>query len=227
MITHRPADTRGHLNPGWIESRRTFSNNSYWNPKYMNWGHLEVINDDILQPGHSVPKHEHKNMEILGYVVQGPCHHWDNLGNDLPAESGTVQRMSSGRSIWHTESNHSDHPIRYLQLWIEPANHGQGTPAEYTQQHFSREQKLNNFCLIASPTGPIVIKQDARVWAGVFTEDYKFTLNYLRQYYVYLVSGSATVSGTPAMEGDGFSIDGESEVKLTDCTESEIILFEV
>ena len=224
-MKHRPANTRGYLNPGWIESRRTFSNNSYWNPQYMNWGVLEVINDDILQPGHTVPKHEHKNMEILGYVVDGPCHHWDNLGNDCLAESGTVQRMSSGSGIWHTEGNCSDRPIRYLQLWIRPST--QGTPAEYTQQHFSREQKLNTFCLIAGPTGPIVIKQQAQVWAGIFTEDYTQALKPQRKYYLYLVLGSATVNDLDISEGDGIAIENVRSLSITQANQAELILFEV
>lgn len=191
----------------------------------MNWGVLEVINDDILQHGHAVPKHEHKNMEILGYVVQGPCHHWDNLGNDCAAESGTVQRMSSGSSIWHTEGNRTGQPIRYLQLWIRPSV--TNTPAEYTQQHFSREQKLNNFCLIASNVGPIVIKQQAQVSAGIFTENYTQQLNPQRRYYLYLVLGTATVNGTVIIEGDGIAIENLAALSITNPNEAELILFEV
>ena len=81
--------------------------------------------------------------------------------------------------------------------------------------------------MIASPAGPISIKQDARVWAGVFTEDYVFKLNFQRKYYVYLVLGSATVNSTLASEGDGFSFQEESQLVLTNCTEAEILLFEV
>jgi hypothetical protein len=191
----------------------------------MNWGVLEVINDDVLQPGHAVPKHEHKNMEILGYVVDGPCHHWDNLGNDCAAESGTVQRMSSGSSIWHTEGNRSDQPIRYLQLWIRPSV--SGTPAEYAQQHFSREQKSNTFCLIASSTGPIVIKQQAQVSAGIFTENYTQTLNPQRKYYLYLVLGTATINDIDITEGDGIAIENVCVLSITQANDAELILFEV
>ena len=221
----RPADTRGVMTKSWITSLRTFSNNDYWNPKYMNWGVLEVINDDILQPGHAVSKHEHKNMEILGYVVQGPCHHRDSRGNDCVAESGSVQRMSSGSSIWHTEGNQTSQPIRYLQLWIRPSV--LGTPAEYTQQHFSREQKLNTFCLIASSTGPIVIKQQAQVWAGIFTENYTQPLNPQRKYYLYLVLGTASINDLEINEGDGIAIENVCALSITNPNQAELILFEV
>ena len=77
----RPANTRGEMKKSWITSLRTFSNNDYWDPRYMNWNCVKVINDDTQQPGGMVPNHEHKNYDILGYVVEGELEHTDSLGN--------------------------------------------------------------------------------------------------------------------------------------------------
>ena len=221
----RPANTRGYLNAGWIESRRTFSNNSYWDPRYINFSDLEVINDDILQPGHAVPKHEHRNMDILGYVVTGPCTHWDSLGNETVCESGTVQCMSSGKSIWHTEGNNSDHPIRYLQLWIKPKL--LNTRPEYTSKIFTRIDKLDNFCLIASPNGPIEILQDTRGYAGIFTRPHIYILDQQRKYYLYTVSGRAVVNNVEISEGDGISFEEDSSIEIDRPEEFEILLFDL
>jgi redox-sensitive bicupin YhaK (pirin superfamily) len=116
----RPANTRGKMKRSWIESLRTFSNNDYWNPKYMNWNCVKVINDDTQQPGGMVPNHEHKNYDILGYVVEGELEHTDNLGNVVRAQAGQIQHMWCGKSIWHTERCVGDTPARYLQIWITP-----------------------------------------------------------------------------------------------------------
>ena len=35
----------------------------------MNWGNVRVINDDVQQLGNMVPNHEHRNYDILGYMV--------------------------------------------------------------------------------------------------------------------------------------------------------------
>lgn len=224
MILHRPSNTRGHLKNHWIESRRTFSNNSYCNPKYMNWGDLLVINDDIVQPGNFVPWHEHKNTEILGYIVQGPCYHKDSLGNFGEADTNWVQRMSSGKGIEHTEGNNSDHPIRYLQLWISPSI--ENTKAEYTKQYFSPEQRKNNFCPIAGPKGPIIIRQDAYVSTGIFTENYEYILSQSRIYYVYAINGNVTINGQEIHPGDGLSIKHESDLIITNAN-CELLLFDL
>ena len=120
MIIHRLANTRGNPRASWISSFRTFSFPGYYDENYMNFSDLQTINDDRVEPNGHVPEHEHKNMEIFGYVVEGVCRHTDSHGNVLDIPTGAVQRMSTGIGIKHTEGNASDKQNRYLQLWIRP-----------------------------------------------------------------------------------------------------------
>ena len=162
MIILRPASSRGNPRASWINSYRTFSFPSYYDARYMNFSHLQTINDDRVQPGGHVPIHEHKNMEIFGYVVEGVCRHTDSKGNILDIPAGAVQRMSTGSGIKHTEGNASDKPNRYLQLWVRP--NVLNTEPSHDWHQFSREDKLNKFCDI---TEKLPIKQNARLLAGI------------------------------------------------------------
>jgi quercetin 2,3-dioxygenase len=222
MIIHRSHKTRGNPRADWINSYRTFSFPGYFDPRYKNFSHLQTINDDRVQPGGHVPIHEHKNIEIFGYVVEGVCRHTDSHGNSLDIPAGAVQRMSTGSGIWHTEGNASDTPNRYLQLWIQPNVFGTEPIHEWHQ--FTREDKLNQFCDI---TQKLPIKQDARLLSGIFTQDFRFEINRDRKYYAYIVLGSATVNGIQVVEGDGLSLVKESLIEITDPIESEIILFDL
>lgn len=156
----------------------------------MNWGSLKVINDDILQPGHTVPKHEHKNFDILGYLIEGKLEHWDTLGNLHTAEPGQIQHMWCGSSIWHTEKCISPTPARYLQIWIVPE-----------QKYFNTEPYYE---IINKPLdyGPIStnLHQDIRITAGNIsgTNSLNTTNGYL-----YIVSGSVTGNDFVLSEGDG------------------------
>jgi len=222
MIIHRPAHTRGNPRASWINSYRTFSFPSYYDPRYMNFSHLQTINDDRVQPGGHVPIHEHKNMEIFGYVVEGVCRHTDSHGNILDIPAGAVQRMSTGSGIKHTEGNASDTPNRYLQLWVKPNVFDTEPKHEWYQ--FTREDKLNTFCNI---TEKLPIKQDARLLAGIFTQDYTFNLDNNRNYYLYTISGTSTINGIDIIEGDGLSFTNEDSININVKTESEIILFDL
>ena len=222
MITHRPADTRGNPRADFIDSRRTFTFPSYYDARYMNYSDLETINDDRVQYAWQVPWHEHQNMEILGYVVEGSSHHVDSLGNDVEVPAGAVQRMSAGSGISHTEGNTANTPNRYLQLWIRPNK--TDTEPRHNWHQFSREDKLNQFCNI---TAHLPIHQDARLLAGIFTESFKFDLDQTRHYYLYMVTGTAQINGQSVTEGDGMSFEQESEIAITDPKEAEIILFDL
>jgi len=222
MITKRPYNTRGNPKTDWINSYRTFSFPSYFDPNYKNFGDLQTINDDRVQPGGHVPIHEHKNMEIFGYVVEGVCRHTDSHGKVLDIPAGAVQRMSAGRGIKHTEGNASDAPNRYLQLWIKPNVFDTKPIHEWHQ--FTREDKLNKFCDI---TKKLPIKQDAKLLSGIFIEDFTFELKNTRRYYLYVVSGETNVNNYSLVEGDGLSFISEDKIEIQSITESEIILFDL
>ena len=222
MIIHRPAHTRGNPRASWINSYRTFSFPSYYDARYMNFSHLQTINDDRVQSGGHVPIHEHRNMEIFGYVVEGVCRHTDSHGKVLDIPAGAVQRMSTGSGIKHTEGNASDSPNRYLQLWIRPKVLDTDPIHEWYQ--FTREDKLNQFCDI---TAKLPIKQDARLLAGIFTQDFTFSLDYNRNYYLYVISGTSTTNDIPLIEGDGLSFTNEHTINITATNETEIILFDL
>jgi quercetin 2,3-dioxygenase len=188
----------------------------------MNYSHLQTINDDRVQYAWQVPWHEHRNMEIFGYVVSGSSHHVDSLGNDVEVPAGAVQRMSCGTGISHTEGNTANTPNRYLQLWIRP-NELDTEPAHAWYQ-FSREDKLNQFCDI---TARLPIRQDARLLAGIFTADFSFEIKSSRHYYLYVITGTANVNGHAVIEGDGLSFESESAITIHDPADSEIILFDL
>ena len=222
MITLRPAATRGNPRAPFINSYRTFTFPSYFDPRYMNYSDLETINDDRVQYAWQVLWHEHKNMEIFGYVVEGSSHHVDSLGHDVEVTAGAVQRMSAGAGIWHTEGNTADTPNRYLQLWIRP--NILDTEPTHDWYQFTREDKLNRFCDI---TERLPIKQDAKLLAGIFTKNYLRIIDNNRHYYLYVVSGTAIINNHPVIEGDGLSFEKESEIEILNPQESEIILFDL
>jgi redox-sensitive bicupin YhaK (pirin superfamily) len=206
----RPANTRGHLQAGWIESRRTFSNNSYWDPKYLNWGNLRVINDDVQLPGNMVPNHEHRNFDILGYMVEGELEHKDSLGNTVRAQPGQIQHMWCGSSIWHTEASVGAIPARYLQIWITPKQELQNTEPYY--EIIAKDPNIY---------GPILVDlhQDLTIHAGWLKG--RTTLN-TSNAYLYVVEGSITGSNFTLNEGDGAELDAD----ITADFNAHILLFQ-
>jgi redox-sensitive bicupin YhaK (pirin superfamily) len=158
-----------------------------------------TINDDCTKPGFETSYHEHKNLDILSYVVRGKVRHHDNLGNDLVADAGQVQWMSCGSGIWHTEANPGPEDNRYLQIWIMSNRWLQPWEPKYTLVDQSPE-----FGLL-----PIELHNTRlAVRAGVLQGTYAPTgTSYLLQ-----LEGSCTCAGYTLSEGDSLEITGPCEI---------------
>lgn len=181
-------------------SRRSFDFEGYQSGVYLNWGPIVTINDDCTQPGFITSYHEHKNLDILSYVVQGQVKHHDNLGNDVIAEAGQVQHMSCGSGIWHTESNPGPGDNRYLQIWIVSNQITLGWEPKYTLVDRSPE-----FGLL-----PLQLKNTRLdIHAGILTGTYSPTgASYLLQ-----LEGVSECAGYTLNEGDSLEITGPCNIE--------------
>lgn len=92
----RPAAERGHTQTKWLDSYHTFSFGNYYDPQFMGFSDLRVINDDIVEPAQGFDMHPHNNMEIISVVLSGELEHKDSLGNGSVIRAGEIQKMTAG-----------------------------------------------------------------------------------------------------------------------------------
>ena len=181
------------------ESRRSFDFEGYQSGVYLNWGPVVTINDDVTQPGFITSHHEHKNLDILSYVVRGTVKHHDNLGNNLVAHAGQVQHMSCGTGIWHTEANPGSDANRYLQIWIVSNRWNQPWTPKYTLVDRDPE-----FGLL-----PIELHNTRlAVRSGILQGTYTPT----GSSYLLQLEGTSVCAGYTLAEGDSLEITGPCDV---------------
>ena len=130
----RPAHERFHSQLDWLDSWHSFSFSNHWDPAWVGFGPIRVINDDTIAAGRGFGMHPHQDMEIVTVMVEGELTHTDSMGHSEVLRAGEVQRMSAGTGIIHSEMNHSNQPCRLLQIWIEPQQ--AGIPPAYDQRSF-------------------------------------------------------------------------------------------
>lgn len=231
MMRIRRGLERGHANHGWLESYHSFSFADYYDPEYMGFGDLRVINEDRVQGGEGFPMHGHRDMEIITCVLDGALAHRDSMGNSSIIRAGEVQRMSAGTGVRHSEYNASpDREVHFLQIWLYPAR--AGIEPGYEQKAFDDAEKRNRLRLLVSPDGregSLSMNQNAFLYGTILdppcSVTYEFTAG--RKGYVHVARGTVRVNGESLSAGDAVALSAAPAVSIQADTEAEILLFDL
>jgi hypothetical protein len=231
MLTIRKSAHRGHADHGWLKSQHSFSFADYFDPAWMGWGNLRVINEDYIAPGMGFGAHGHRDMEIVTYVISGSLAHQDSMGNGTAIPPGDVQRMSAGRGVRHSEFNHAaDAQTHLLQIWITP--HTAGVEPGYEQKTFAPDEKQGRLRLVASSDGAegsVRMHADARIYATLLNGGQSASLALApgRKAWVQLVRGQLSVNGEALLAGDAAALNNEALLTLSDAQDAEALVFDL
>jgi redox-sensitive bicupin YhaK (pirin superfamily) len=231
MLAIRKSNERGHLNHGWLDTYHTFSFDQYYDPRFMGFRSLRVINEDVVSAGHGFPTHAHRDMEIITYILEGALGHEDSMGNGSVIRPGDVQRMTAGTGVRHSEKNPSiSEPVHLLQIWILP--NANGLVPGYEQKAFSEDERRGTLRLIASSDGregSVTVHQDVKVYASILEpgQEVVHELDPTRYAWIQTARGAVTVNSESLEQGDGASISGASTLRVVGQKPAEVLLFDL
>jgi hypothetical protein len=229
MISVRKSEERGTANHGWLTTHHTFSFSSYFDPKFMGFRTLRVINEDIVSAKKGFDTHPHSDMEILTYILDGSLEHKDTMGTHSQIRKGDFQLMTAGTGIEHSEFNPSkDKSVHLLQIWIQPEK--KGLKPEYQQKSFADHE--SGLLLVVSSDGregSLKIHQNARIYLGRFQsgEAADWSLETGRHAWIQMIHGQVDINGVALTAGDGASITGEKGIRFASNESSEFLLFDL
>lgn len=228
MIVHKPFETLGGADHGWLKARHHFSFAGYHDPRNMNWGSLRVWNDDEIAANSGFPPHPHADMEIITYVRDGAITHQDSLGNKGRTEAGDVQVMSAGSGIRHAEYNLEAETTRIFQIWIQPNRTG-GAPS-WGAKPFPKGDRSGKFVTLASgfenDNDALPIRTNARVLGATLKagESVEYALDRSRHAYLVPAAGRVEVNGLTLETRDGAAITDEMSIRVTALEDAELVL---
>lgn len=228
MITIRQANERGHIQHGWLNTYHTFSFGEYYDPEHMHFRSLRVINEDFVKANSGFPFHDHRDMEILTYIISGELQHKDSLNNTSVIKRGEMQLMRAGTGITHSEFNPSiDSDVHLLQIWIMPNT--KDLKPLYQQKEFHQSDNINKLILVASPNGQdnsFTIAQDAKIYTGIIKNtQIDYIIHKSRNIWIQVVEGSLLINNHTVVGGDGVAITNESDITING--NGEFILFDL
>ncbi len=230
MMTLRKANDRGHASHGWLDSYHTFSFADYYDPAWMSFRTLRVINDDLVLPRAGFGEHPHRDMEIITYILSGSLQHKDSMGNGRIIKPGEFQYMSAGSGVLHSEFNpSSEEAVRLLQIWIKPDE--KGVKPNYAEKKMT-SAATGKLHLITSKTGrdgSIAIHQDADLLLAKLDagQTVKHVLKKDRHAWVHVAEGEITLNGQTLVTGDAVGVSEEAALHLAATKPSQVLVFDL
>ncbi|MBV8862898.1 MAG: pirin family protein [Mycobacterium sp.] len=231
----RRAADRAVTKTAWLNSRHSFSFGDHYDPDNTHHGVLLVNNDDIVEPGSGFDTHQHRDMEIVTWVLDGSLAHRDSAGNSGLVYPGLAQRMSAGTGIFHSEKNDSTtQPARFVQMWVQPDE--SGIAPSYQQHEIGDDLLEGRLVTIASgmpghDAGITIHNRSAGLHGARLRSGDRIELPAAPYLHLFVARGRVDLhcpsSETKLTEGDAARFIGSSGTRVVACEPSEILVWEM
>ncbi|NLF91220.1 MAG: pirin family protein [Corynebacterium marinum] len=205
-----------------ILSRQSFPATGNFDLEANAFGLLMVHNDDVVAPGEGFDMHQHDNVEILTWVVDGSLRHRDS-GSTGSTElgAGCAQHISAGAGVRHSEVNAAGYTsrssVRVVQSWL-PADNRDTTPF-HASHDYHGALAGGGLVQIAGPGSPLPLgTAGAALYAA--RPDPEVVVPAGAFVHLYVIRGHIAVAGENLGEGDTLratdagelTVDGEGEI---------------
>lgn len=159
-------------------------------------------------------------MEIITYIVDGKLTHQDSMGTSESLGRGSIQFMTAGTGVAHSEMNNGDKPLLFIQTWIKPLtrgltpNYGSFDPNKdcegTTEERKNKLQHLVSNVKDKSSSTPVEVNQDVDAFATELELGKSVTLDLPegRQAYLLCIEGGVKVNGNQLHKNDSCEITG-------------------
>ncbi|MCQ4121762.1 pirin family protein [Rhodococcus tibetensis] len=235
------AGERRHLRYGWLDSRHSFPMAGNFDLAEGAHGLLLVNNEDVVDAGEGFDTHQHRDVEIVTWVLSGSLVHQDSAGHTGVLHPGLAQRMSAGTGILHSERNdrrradgsRATEPVHLVQMWVPPSDSG----ASPSYQELPIDDELDSGALVTVASGLRRDRNDAAIGLGnrhaalhaarlntgqsVVLPDAPFL-------HAFFARGGGDVEGIGLLQqGDSLRLTGIGGHRFTATESTEILIWEM
>ncbi|MFD1814493.1 pirin family protein [Rhodococcus gannanensis] len=232
---------RAHQRYGWLDSHQSFPFAGNFDLAANAHGLLQVNNEDVVDIGEGFDMHQHRDAEIVTWVLSGTLVHQDSEGNSGVVYPGLAQRMSAGRGILHAERNdrrlpdgtRRSEPVHVVQMWIPPDEAG----IEPSYQELPIDDELDAGRLVVVASGLPRHRGDAAIglrnrYAGLHAARLQpgrsVTVPDAPYGHLFVARGTVDVEGVgPLDHGDSLRLTRTGGQRVTAVTAAEVLIWEM
>ena len=198
-------------------THHSFSFGDHYDAERLGFGPMVCHDDHLLGSGRGFDTHQHSELEIVTWVVEGSLRHTDSSGTTTVVDAGSVAVLSTGDGVDHSEHATETGPCRFIQMWLRPAE-GASEPG-YTTRAVTLPP--NELVPIAQP------RPDAVLMAGRLDGRGSIELPASPQLHAFVATGALLRSSmaAPLAAGDAFLMTDEPAHSVTAGVPTDLLVW--
>jgi quercetin 2,3-dioxygenase len=214
-----------------IELLHSFSFGEHYDAANVSFGLLLASNEMLLAPGAGFEMHEHRDIEIVTWVIAGSLQHCDSAGSAGVIGPGMAQRLSAGRGVHHSEMASLSDAAHVVQMWVAPEQ--SGIEPSYEQRDFTEELMHGGLVPIASgdPRDESALRihqPEATLYAARLVAGASVQLPAASYVHVFVTRGAVAVGRIGSLDsGDAVRVSDSFGHRVTTNVGSEILVWEM
>lgn len=209
-------------------TQHSFSFGEHYDADNLGFGPMVCHDDHHLARGEGFSDHPHQDLEIVTWVLSGSLVHDGSDGHSGIIEPGTVQVLSAGSGVVHSEiASPTGRLLRFVQVWLRPDE--ASTSASYATAS------------VTLPTGTLVPvasghhrdaalrlgTASATFWVARLDSGDSITLPDEPLQHVFVGHGALTRSSMaePLTTGDAFRVTDQGGLAVTAAVPTELLVW--
>ncbi|MGW3540107.1 pirin family protein [Nocardia niigatensis] len=232
-----PGAERRRWRNEWLDSRQSFPATGNFDLAANAHGLLMIHNEDIVDPGEGFDTHQHRDMEIVTWVLEGTVVHQDSAGHSGLIHPGMAQRMSAGTGILHSERNGAGllerERLHVVQMWVPP--HEPGTAPGYQELDITEQLTGNSLVAVASGiprdrdrTAIVIGNRFAAFHVARLESGHTVQVPDAPYGHVFVARGSVEFEGSGVLtRGDAVRLTATGGQRITAIEPSELLIWEM
>jgi redox-sensitive bicupin YhaK (pirin superfamily) len=200
----RRAGQRFHTVGDGVQTWHSFSYGVHYDPEQIGFGPIMAINTEHVEPDQGYGVHEHADVEIVTWVLEGVLCHEDSTGQSGDIRPGSAQRLSAGTGVRHSERNGSDdEPLVFVQMMLRSDHEGD---PEYAQTEVDQ--------VPAVPVPTVEVHAPAELFAVRLESGQRVAVPPSPRSLVVVTHGVVDVAGERLVVGDEARFTGSEGYEL-------------
>ena len=211
--------------PG-LHTRHAFSFAGHYDPDNVGFAAMVCHDDHLLARGRGFSAHQHADLEVVTWVLQGTLRHTDDQGRTELLRAGSVAVLSAGTGVEHAEiADPESGPTRFVQVWLTPDRAG------VTPSYATAAVDLSGGGLVTVASGDgnglRIGTTGATLSVARVPDGGRLTLPDAPRQHVYVARGALVRSSLaqPLAEGDAFRIVDHPGLEVAAAVPTELLVW--